>query len=92
MTKTTATTTTTTTTTSYWDTKVEPRLSPADGEMEVTTLVSRKGWHNWYIWEESQWEAVSPTERELLIVPAPQGQTAFQAETVWTPLATVTYI
>ncbi|KAK3307795.1 uncharacterized protein B0T15DRAFT_85375 [Chaetomium strumarium] len=67
----------------------------SDGELSVTTLVSRSGWHHWYIWEECPWEAATGStddQGELLLVAAPQNQAAFKAATVWTPLPTRAYI
>ncbi|KAF5696531.1 hypothetical protein FMUND_15662 [Fusarium mundagurra] len=59
-----------------------PQFS-SNGEIEVTTLISRSGWYNWFIWEECPWEVTD----ELLVVAAPHNQAAFEAATTWTPLA-----
>jgi hypothetical protein len=61
-----------------------PQLS-STGEIEVTTLISRAGWHHWYTWEKCQWEDVD----DLLLVAAPQNQAAFKPATIWTPLPKV---
>jgi hypothetical protein len=61
-----------------------PQLSNT-GEVEITTLISRAGWHHWYIWEECQWEDVD----DRLLVAAPQNQAAFKPATIWTPLPKV---
>ncbi|KAK7421106.1 hypothetical protein QQZ08_010110 [Neonectria magnoliae] len=60
-----------------------PRLLD-NGELEVTTLISRSGWPEWYLWEDTHWVDAAPNR--FLMVAAPQNQTAFQAMTTWAPL------
>ncbi|KAK7420235.1 hypothetical protein QQX98_002890 [Neonectria punicea] len=60
-----------------------PRLLD-NNELEVTTLISRSGWPEWYLWEETHWVDAAPDR--FLMVAAPQNQTAFQAMTTWAPL------
>lgn len=64
-----------------------PRLLDS-GELEVATLVSRSSWPEWYLYEENAW--VNAPADKILMVAAPQNQTAFQAVTTWAPLVSAT--
>lgn len=50
-----------------------------DGELEITTLFSRQGWVNWFVYDEQPWEPADDT----LDFAVPANDVAFKPVTTW---------
>lgn len=61
-----------------------PVLKDVNGELQVTTLVSRSGWKHWYVYDGADWE--DDNDRSPLPLAAPENDVAFKpmhAQTQW---------
>jgi hypothetical protein len=57
----------------------------ADGELEVTTIMSRKGWIDWYHYD-IPWETEKDFGEETIDLAAPDNDVAFRPMSTWTTL------
>lgn len=59
-----------------------------DGELDITTILSREGWVDWYHYD-IPWETEADFGEETIDLAAPDNDVAFRQQTTWTTLVSL---
>jgi hypothetical protein len=62
----------------------------SNGEVEVTTLLSCKGWKDWFVYDDAAWEDCSNSD-ETIQVTVSNNSAAFRPMATWTVLVSLAF-